>query len=198
MARVKVCQLCGEHNPPDEFFCVADGCGTSLAHVSAVDSSEIERMAAEAEAEAAEAEAVESDAVDDGDDKGDAVADSEDAEQKPDADVERRTVRDVQTKPCALKFPWGKVSVPGQLSIGREGGFSPISGQLDAYPTVSRQHAVVVAVQSQWTVRDLDSTNGTYVNGTRLVKGQTSTIQNGDQLGFSRGLQVEVEIAAGG
>ena len=167
MARVKVCQLCGEHNPPDEFFCVADGCGTSLAHVSAVDSSEIERMAAEAEAEAAEAEAVESDAVDDGDDKGDAVADSEDAEQKPDADVERRTVRDVQTKPCALKFPWGKVSVPGQLSIGREGGFfsdQRAAGRLsDRLQTARRGGRCAESVDGpgpgfhQWDLRERDT-----------------------------------------
>ena len=49
MARVKVCRLCGHHNGPDELFCAAADCGTSLADVSAVDSSEIERMAAEAE-----------------------------------------------------------------------------------------------------------------------------------------------------
>ena len=191
MARVKVCRLCGEHNSPDEFFCVADGCGTSLAHVSAVDSSEIERMAAEAEA-------AEADAVNGVDDELDIVEISVDEGRQPGADADRHTVRDVQPRPCALVFPWGKMSIAGQLSIGREAGFSPISGQLDAYPTVSRQHAVVVETQNQWAVRDLDSTNGTYVNGTRLVKGQTRTIQNGDQLGFSRGLQVEVEIAAGG
>ena len=84
------------------------------------------------------------------------------------------------------------------MTVGREAGFSPISGQLDAYPTVSRRHAVVGAAQGQWAVRDLDSTNGTYVNGARLGKGETRAIRNGDQIRFSQQLQAQVEIASTG
>ena len=187
MARVKVCRLCGKHNEPDELFCVDDACGTSLADVSAVDTSELERLAAEAEA--AEAEAAESGDVGGG------------VEVQQNQAVGGQTTREgqvAQAPPCALVFPWGQVPVAGQLGVGREAGFSPISGQLDAFPTVSRQHAIVGVAQGQWTVRDLGSTNGTYVNGTRLAEGETRAIQNGDQVGFSRGLQVRVEIAAAG
>ena len=96
---------------------------------------------------------------------------------------------------CALVFPWGRVPVAGQLGIGREAGLSEISGRLDAFPTVSRRHAVVSAAQGQWTVRDLGSTNGTYVNGARLAEGETRAIHDGDRVGFSEGLQVQVDIA---
>ena len=187
MARVKVCRLCGKHNEPDELFCVDDACGTSLADVSAVDTSELERLAAEAEA--AEAEAAESGDVGGG------------VEVQQNQAVGGQTTREgqvAQAPPCALVFPWGQVPVAGQLGVGRDAGFSPISGQLDAFPTVSRQHAIVGVAQGQWTVRDLGSTNGTYVNGTRLAEGETRAIQNGDQVSFSRGLQVRVEIAATG
>ena len=190
MARVKVCRLCGQHNEPDELFCVAADCGTSLADVSAVDTSELERLAAEAEA--AEAEA-----ADGGGDVGGGVG----AQQNQAASVGGQTTREgqmAQAPPCALVFPWGQVPIAGQLGVGREAGFSPISGQLDAYPTVSRRHAIVGVAQDQWTVRDLGSTNGTYVNGTRLAEGETRAIQHGDQVGFSQGLQVRVEIAAAG
>ncbi len=184
MARVKVCRLCGQHNEPDELFCVAADCGASLADVSAVDTSELERREAEADA-------VEGDGVDGG----------VEGQQNQAANAGGHTMREGQVSqaaPCALVFPWGRVPVAGQLGVGREAGFSPISGQLDAFPTVSRRHAVVGAAQGQWTVRDLGSTNGTYVNGTRLAEGETRAIQNGDQVSFSQGLQVRVEIAATG
>ena len=176
MARVKVCRLCGEHNGPDELFC--GGCGTSLADVAAMDESEIARLAAAAAAEE------------------ELAGDAPDAEPQATPEAIGHTTREQQAAHCALVFPWGRMPVAGQLGIGREAGFSPISQQLDAYPTVSRQHAVVALAQGRWTVRDLRSTNGTYVNGARLAAGETRAIGNGDQVGFSRGLQVEVEIGA--
>ena len=179
MARVKVCRLCGQHNEPDELFCVAADCGASLADVSAV-----ERRAAEADA-----------GEDSGGDNGG------EGQQNQAANVGGHTMRDGQmdqAAPCALVFPWGRVPVAGQLGVGREAGFSPISGQLDAFPTVSRRHAVVGVAQGQWTIRDLGSTNGTYVNDTRLAEGATRAIHNGDRVRFSQGLQVRVEIAAAG
>ncbi len=198
MARVKVCRLCGQHSGPDELFCTAADCGTSLADVSAVDSSEIERMAAEAEAESADGGGDEGRDVQSGA-AGNGAAETSGAEgPQPAPGTAGQTVRDVQAAPCALVFPWGRVSIAGRLGVGRDTGFSQISRQLDAYPTVSRQHAVVSAAQGRWTVRDEGSTNGTYVNGARLAQGETRAIQNGDQVGFSRGLQVGVEIATTG
>ncbi len=103
-----------------------------------------------------------------------------------------------QAGPCALVFPWGRVPVAGELVVGRGAESSPISGHLDAFPTVSRRHAVVGAAQGRWTVRDLGSTNGTFVNNARLAEGETRAIQNGDRVGFSQSLQVQVEIAGAG
>ena len=204
MARVKVCRLCGEHNEPAELFCVGSGCGTSLADVSVEDTSDIERREAEArEGEAGgagaggESGAAESSVVEDTDFEA-ADVEVEGQSLRAAATAGAQTTREVQPAPCALAFPWGRVPVSGQLPVGREAGFSPISGQLDGYPTVSRRHAVVGAAQGEWAVQDLGSTNGTYVNGARLGKGETWAIQNGDQVGFSQGLQAQVEIASPG
>ena len=183
MARVKICNLCGQHNPPDELFCV--DCGTSLADVSVVDPSLIQS------AEEPDDAAVE---------RVDAQTHGQSRQNQTPA-ASASTVRDidpVQAAPCALRFPWGRVPVAGQLGVGRESEFSPISGQLDSFTTVSRRHAVVGSAQGQWTVRDLGSTNGTYLNGERLAEGETRAISNGDQVGFSRSLQVGVEIEAEG
>ena len=184
MARVKVCRLCGQHNEPDELFCVATDCGTSLADVSVVESDRIDRGAAEQST-------VERGGIDV----------SGGGWQGRGSDPGALTVLDgalVQAPSCTLVFPWGRVPVAGHLGVGREAGFSPISGRLDAYSTVSRRHAVVAVARGQWSVRDLGSTNGTYLNGVRVAEGESRAIENGDRVGFSRGLQVPVEITAAG
>ena len=183
MARVKVCRLCGRQNEPDELFCTAADCGASLADVGVADSSEVGGGAGATGADGAV--------------HGDAVHGGGEGRRNPPSSAGGRTVRDGQPPAaCALVFPWGRVAVAGQLGIGRETGFSEISGRLDAFPTVSRRHAVVSAAQGQWTVRDLGSTNGTYVNGARVAEGETRAIRDGDRVGFSEGLQVQVNIAA--
>ena len=187
MARVKVCRLCGRQNEPDELFCAAADCGVSLADVNVVDSSTVQGPA---EGGAA---------GEDGPGGGPGAA----GEGRPDPapDAGHRTVRDAgtdQAAACALVFPWGREPVAGELGIGREAGFSPVSERLDAFQTVSRRHAVVAAGRGQWTVRDLSSTNGTFVNGARLAAGETRALHDGDRVGFSQGLQVQVEIGAAG
>jgi pSer/pThr/pTyr-binding forkhead associated (FHA) protein len=47
-------------------------------------------------------------------------------------------------------------------------------------PDASRRHAEIVLVASGWLARDLDSTNGTYVNGERVVG--EHLLQPGDRI----------------
>lgn len=63
-----------------------------------------------------------------------------------------------------------------RLVIGREGCDINLS-----HPGVSRRHAELVRVGAAHQIRDLGSTNGTFVNG-RLA--QRAALQNGDQLQF--------------
>jgi len=51
-------------------------------------------------------------------------------------------------------------------------------------PLVSRVHCRVTAGASELEVTDLDSTNGTFVNGERVV--QRRTLRIGDRLGVGR------------
>lgn len=51
---------------------------------------------------------------------------------------------------------------------------------------VSRQHAVMSAMNSRVTIRDLNSSNGTYLNGGRLEPGREYRISHGDRLTFGR------------
>lgn len=52
-----------------------------------------------------------------------------------------------------------------------------------AMPYISRRHAEFATAESGWTIRDLNSANGTYVNGER-VKSDPVAIKDGDVIGL--------------
>lgn len=67
----------------------------------------------------------------------------------------------------------------GETSVGREEG---LGLSLVGESTVSRRHASVTRTGNTAVVKDLGSTNGTFVNGTRL-QGE-ATLKPGDQVQF--------------
>ncbi len=70
--------------------------------------------------------------------------------------------------------------LPGNIkTIGRSPGAQFI---VDA-AMVSRLHCRLSAGATELQVDDLDSTNGTFVNGTRVTR---STLKEGDRLGVGR------------
>jgi hypothetical protein len=71
------------------------------------------------------------------------------------------------------------VVMEGVTTVGREAG---LGLSLVDESTVSRRHAEVVRSGSQLVLRDLGSTNGTFVNG-RKVSGETA-LSPGDQVQF--------------
>jgi hypothetical protein len=73
--------------------------------------------------------------------------------------------------------PDGVYSVAGSCRIGR----SDESEIVLLDPSVSRVHAVVEIRANAAVVRDLGSTNGTYLNGRRV---ETQTLRDGDELRF--------------
>ncbi len=52
------------------------------------------------------------------------------------------------------------------------------------YLGVSRRHAVVSALNSRVTIKDLNSSNGTFINGAKLEAGEEFPLHDGDQLSF--------------
>ena len=63
-------------------------------------------------------------------------------------------------------------------------GRKPEASLCISSPTVSREHAEMTAIDKGLLLRDLGSTNGTYVNGTRIS--QPCTVQHGDLLQFGQ------------
>ncbi|MER6163595.1 DUF1707 and FHA domain-containing protein [Streptomyces violaceorubidus] len=64
------------------------------------------------------------------------------------------------------------------LRIGRD----PDSGLRLSHETVSRVHAELTLQGGMWVLRDLGSTNGTTVNGRRVIG--AAVVREGDQIGF--------------
>ena len=64
-----------------------------------------------------------------------------------------------------------------RLTIGREGGASDLKLSM---PGVSRLHCEIVRVQGGYGLVDLGSTNGTRLNGERLVPYKLYPLQEGD------------------
>ncbi len=75
-----------------------------------------------------------------------------------------------------------------ELLIGREDEASGIHPDIDMTPHrgeeggISRRHARLVHQGDLWSVVDLDSTNGTYVNGTELQPKVPAPLRDGDRL----------------
>ncbi|MGW7425542.1 FHA domain-containing protein [Streptomyces sp. NPDC054813] len=66
------------------------------------------------------------------------------------------------------------------LRIGRD----PANGLRLNHETVSRVHAELHRQGGLWVLRDLGSTNGTTVNGRRVIG--AAVVREGDQIGFGR------------
>ncbi len=82
------------------------------------------------------------------------------------------------------------------LTVGRDSRQLPLTDN-----TVSRRHCELLPKQGDWVLRDLGSSNGTYVNGLRVDK--TYNLKLGDQIRVGRtlmvfGSQPGVTRAAGG
>ncbi|WP_055494668.1 DUF1707 and FHA domain-containing protein [Streptomyces sp. TP-A0356] len=67
---------------------------------------------------------------------------------------------------------------PWALRIGRD----PASGLRLSHETVSRVHAELRRQGGLWVLRDLGSTNGTTVNGRRVIG--AAVVRDGDQVSF--------------
>ena len=66
------------------------------------------------------------------------------------------------------------------VQIGRQVGSDLVLNNT----SISRRHAEISYANGQYVLRDLDSTNGTYVNGTRSIKGNPVVLKNADVLRF--------------
>jgi pSer/pThr/pTyr-binding forkhead associated (FHA) protein len=70
------------------------------------------------------------------------------------------------------------VDLPAELTIGRR----PDNGLVLSSPSISKYHARIVCVASRFSLEDLGSTNGTFVNNVQLPPASALSLAHGDSL----------------
>lgn len=139
---------------------------------------------------------------------GSSIIDVEPSQQQTSADRELPPMQTGGARPTGtvrepslagraeLVFPWGSVTVRDRLHIGRDDSFSPLATQLAPHDTVSRRHAELYFDNGVLFVRHLGMTNSTYVNDRPLDTNESTRINDGDTIGFSRAVVATVRFGA--
>jgi pSer/pThr/pTyr-binding forkhead associated (FHA) protein len=83
----------------------------------------------------------------------------------------------------------GTVAVQSGQVLGRHGD---AGGVFEKFRTVSRRHARVTFVNGVWNIEDLESTNGTWVNGRRLNTEERCPLDEGDTVALSLACEMKV------
>ena len=94
----------------------------------------------------------------------------------------------IDTSGATVELPTDK----NIIVVGREDPISDIFPEVDLTPHggesggVSRQHARLLHDNDSWKVEDLNSTNNTKINGTKLAPNTPTDLNDGDKLNFGR------------
>jgi hypothetical protein len=94
-----------------------------------------------------------------------------------------------------LAFPTGNVEVPAgtSLLLGRDPEESLVAAAFSRFDNVSRRHATVTVDDAgRATIRDEHSTNGTFVNGDRVLPGTAVRLADGDTVRLGGDAAAEV------
>jgi len=79
-------------------------------------------------------------------------------------------------------------SAPNQVRVGRDQGCD----LLLVLPSVAKEHALLAETEEGWTVRDLGSKYGTFLNEVRLDPEQQAALKEGDVVRFGRHLPLRL------
>lgn len=108
-----------------------------------------------------------------------------------------RSGRSISSTVLRISFPAGNVEVPAGTSVllGRDPAESLVAAAFDGCDNVSRRHALITVDDSgHASIRDENSTNGTFVNGDRLLPGIDVRLVDGDTIRLAADVSGEVAI----
>ena len=96
-----------------------------------------------------------------------------------------------------LSFPTGNVEVPAgtTLLLGRDPAESLVAAAFADFENVSRRHATITMDDGgHASIRDENSTNGTFVNGDRVLPGIAVRLTDGDIVRLGADVSAEVNL----
>jgi FHA domain/Double zinc ribbon len=96
-----------------------------------------------------------------------------------------------------ISFPTGNVDVPAGTSVilGRDPAQSLVAAAFGQYDNVSRRHATVMVDDGgRASIRDEGSTNGTFVNGDRVLPGAEVRLVDGDRIRLAADVTGDVSL----
>ena len=99
-----------------------------------------------------------------------------------------------------IAFPTGNVDVPAGTSVilGRDPAQSLVAAAFGQYDNVSRRHATVMVDDGgRASIRDEGSTNGTFVNGDRVLPGSEVRLVDGDRIRLAADVTGDVSLPRG-
>jgi len=103
--------------------------------------------------------------------------------------------RSISPAVLRLAFPTGNVEVPAgtSLLLGRDPAESLVAAAFARYENVSRRHATVTMDDDgHASIRDENSTNGTFVNGDRVLPGVGVRLADGDVVRLAADVAADV------
>jgi ribosomal protein L37E len=99
-----------------------------------------------------------------------------------------------------ISFPTGNVDIPAgtSLLLGRDPAESLVAAAFARFDNVSRRHATVqVDDDGHATIRDENSTNGTFVNDDRVLPGVDVRLVDGDRVRLAADVTGDVSLPQG-
>jgi len=96
-----------------------------------------------------------------------------------------------------IGFPTGNVDVPAgtQVVLGRDPAQSLVAAAFAQYDNISRRHATVMVDDGgRAVIRDEGSTNGTFVNGDRVLPGAEVRLVDGDRIRLAADVTGDVTL----
>ena len=111
--------------------------------------------------------------------------------------VSSQKARLISSAVLRITFPAGNVEIPAGTSVllGRDPAESLVAAAFDGCDNVSRRHALITVDDAgHASIRDENSTNGTFVNGDRLLPGIEVRLVNGDTIRLAADVTGEVAL----
>lgn len=108
-----------------------------------------------------------------------------------------KSARRISSAVLRVTFPAGNVEVPAGTSVllGRDPSESLVAAAFEQCENVSRRHAMVTVDDAgHATIRDENSTNGTFVNNDRLLPGIEVRLVDGDTVRLAADVTGKVSV----